>query len=64
MIPPSCEGVAVPAEIRLVVWIDEPETSALRAFGLGLPAPAVFQHRRGSVFCVYSDFIGAPPYSR
>ena len=41
-----------PLFLVVLDWMCEPETSALRAFGLGLPAPAVFQHRRGSAFCV------------
>src|SRR5579862_2735493 len=40
-------GTTVRAEIWLVGLVCSPEASALRAFGFGLEAPALFQHRRG-----------------
>jgi hypothetical protein len=55
------DGTAVFAEMTLVAWFCVPEASALRAFGFGFEAPAMFQHRRG---CLVFQVIGAPPYWR
>jgi hypothetical protein len=45
-------GTAVLAEMTLVASVCVPEASALRAFGFGFEAPAMFEHRRGCLHCI------------